>query len=667
MTSPSPAVTNLFAFRSFRTRLLVFLLALLLPVLLGIYAFVNRENNTYTTETINSYLELGADVFDFTREEHKNTLLTITSTMTRDWGFRNAFGTGDPFTIIDAADNILMRSLGAADMMLISSMDGEVIIDTKTQGFERLEGEWLALMEAAANSDEGIGDAVITVEGVPYQITVIPLFLPTPVAWIFGGFPLDNQFAATVKQSIVSDVSIVQFQREQGAASDAAYSVSVIASTLTEEDQGLLTTQLQGAALSDESSQPQATTRRIQLTEGEYGTLMRPLYGAPGDELQIVAVIQKSYNENMENVQAFQRVLLQFYLVVLAVSLLAVVLLARSVTRPVLDLARRVRRIEDGDFGQSVQVIGRDEISELATSVNNMARGLAEKEKVRDLLGKVVSQEIAEELLSKTIVLGGEEKVVTVLFADIKGFTSLCENTPPEAVLTLLNSYLSEITAVIERHQGVVDKYTGDSVMALFGAPLSRGNDAQNAVRTALAMQEAMTSLNARNRAAGLAAVEAGIGVHTGLVVAGNLGSQNRLNYTVIGDSVNLSARLEGLTRKYHVANVVSETTRQSAPGFVYRELDLVRVAGKREPVRIYEVIGEEGSVSAARLQELQTFAEALQAYREQRWDEAQALLEQARGAAAVDLYGVYLERIEELRTRKLPSDWDAVFTFDKK
>jgi adenylate cyclase len=676
MNNPAPVVKSLFAFRSFRTRLLVFLLALLLPVLLGIYAFVNRENNTYTTETINSYLELGADVFDFTREQHKNTLLTITSTMTRDWGFRNAFGTGDPFTIIDAADNVLMRSLGAADMMLISSMEGEVVIDTRTQGFERLEGEWLALMDSAANSDEGIGDAVITVEGVPYQITVIPLFLPTPVAWIFGGFPLDDQFAATVKQSIVSDVSIVQFRWEEGAASDATAAVSVIASTLTATDQSLLVAQLQETPLNtgmldagvvDAGGGTQAATRRIQLSEGEYGTLMRPLYGEPGEALQIVAVIQKSYNENMENVQAFQRVLLQFYLVVLAISLLAVILLARSVTRPVLDLANRVRRIEDGDFGQSVQVSGRDEISELATSVNNMARGLAEKEKVRDLLGKVVSHEIAEELLSKTIELGGEEKIVTVLFADIKGFTTLCENTPPEAVLTLLNSYLSEITAVIERHQGVVDKYTGDSVMALFGAPLSRGNDAQNAVRTALAMQEAMTALNARNRAAGLAEVEAGIGVNTGLVVAGNLGSQNRLNYTVIGDSVNLSARLEGLTRKYHVANIVSDTTRQSAPGFVYRELDLVRVAGKREPVRIFEVIGEEGGIDASTLQELTAFYAALQAYRARQWDEAQAMFEQLGGAAEVNLYRVYLDRIPELRVLELPSDWDAVFTFDKK
>jgi adenylate cyclase len=496
------AVMAFFSFRSFRTRLLVFLLALLLPVLLGIYIFVNQENNQYTTDTIDSYLELGADVFDFTREEHKNTLLAITSTMTRDWGFRNAFGTGDPYTIIDAADNILLRSLGAADMMLISSMEGEVIIDTKIQGFERLEGEWLALMEAAARSDSGIGDAIINVLGVPYQITVIPLFLPTPVAWIFGGFPLDNEFTDTVKQSIVSDVSIVEYRNASASAASANFTgseVEVIASTLIAADQVRLTEQLQltGMTYTD--------TQRILLKDGEYGTLMRPLYGEPGAPLQIVAVIQKSYNENIENLEAFQRVLLQFYLVVLALSLIAVVLLARSVTRPILDLATRVRRIEGGDYGQSVDVSGKDEISQLAGSVNNMASGLAEKERVRDLLGKVVSHEIAEELLSKEIELGGEERIVTVLFADIKGFTTLCETSAPQAVLTLLNRYLSEITKVIEDNHGVVDKYTGDSVMALFGAPLTRPNDAENAVRAALAIQQCMVDLNAINRNAGLA------------------------------------------------------------------------------------------------------------------------------------------------------------------
>ena len=661
------AVMAFFSFRSFRTRLLVFLLALLLPVLLGIYIFVNRENNQYTTDTIDSYLELGADVFDFTREEHKNTLLTITSTMTRDWGFRNAFGTGDPYTIIDAADNILLRSLGAADMMLISSMDGEVIIDTKIQGFERLEGEWLALMEEAANSDNGIGDAIINVLGVPYQITVIPLFLPTPVAWIFGGFPLDNTFTDTVKQSIVSDVSIVEYRNATSGAADInASEVEVIASTLRPADQVRLTAQLQRTGMT------YTDTQRIMLEDGEYGTLMRSLYGEPGAPLQIVAVIQKSYNENIENLEAFQRVLLQFYLAVLALSLLAVIFLARSVTRPILDLAVRVKHIEEGDYGQSVKVRGKDEISQLAGSVNNMALGLAEKEKVRDLLGKVVSHEIAEELLSKKIELGGEEKVVTVLFADIKGFTTLCETSAPEAVLTVLNRYLSEITKVIEDNHGVVDKYTGDSVMALFGAPLTRPNDADNAVRAALAIQECMVELNSINRAEGMALMEAGIGIHTGLVVAGNLGSQNRLNYTVIGDSVNLSARLEGLTRKYNTPNIVSEVCLQHAPGFVYQELDVVQVAGKSEPVRIYQVIGAQEDVTPEQYEKIGVFAEALAAYRAQKWAQATQMFENLQltlpaAERAESLYSVYLERMTYLHKRNLPEDWDAVFVFDRK
>ncbi|MGJ8689379.1 MAG: adenylate/guanylate cyclase domain-containing protein [Gammaproteobacteria bacterium] len=657
----------IFSFRSFRTRLLVFLLALMLPVLLGIYVFVNRENNQYTTDTIDSYLELGADVFDFTREEHKNTLLTITSTMTRDWGFRNAFGTGDPYTIIDAADNILLRSLGAADMMLIASMTGEVIIDTKIQGFESLEGEWLELMDLAANSMDGIGDAIINVSGVPYQITVIPLFLPTPVAWIFGGFPLDNRFTDTVKQSIVSDVSIVEYVNadEQNSRVQVP-EVQVIASTLSADDQMRLTDQLQltGMTYTD--------TQRILLGDGEYGTLMRPLYGQQGDPLQIVAVIQKSYNENIENLEAFQRGLLQFYLVVIGLSLVVVVLLARSVTRPILDLAKRVKQIEEGDFGQTVDVAGRDEISQLASSVNHMALGLAEKEKVRDLLGKVVSHEIAEELLSKTIELGGEEKVVTVLFADIKGFTTLCESAAPEAVLTLLNRYLSAITKVIEDNHGVVDKYTGDSVMALFGAPLNRPNDAQNAVQAALEIQACMVQLNKIHREEGLGLMEAGIGVHTGLVVAGNLGSQNRLNYTVIGDSVNLGARLEGLTRKYNTANIVSGVTAQHAPEFVYRELDLVRVAGKTEPVRIFEVIGISDAMTAAQKDELADFSSALESYRAQHWEQAIEKFEKLQQALpqseqSASLYSVYLERMTYLNKRHLPEDWDAVFVFDRK
>ena len=275
-------------------------------------------------------------------------------------------------------------------------------------------------------------------------------------------------------------------------------------------------------------------------------------------------------------------------------------------------------------------------------------------------------------MLSKKIELGGEEKVVTVLFADIKGFTTLCETSAPEAVLTVLNRYLSEITKVIEGNHGVVDKYTGDSVMALFGAPLTRPNDAENAVRAALAIQECMVELNSINRAEGMALMEAGIGIHTGLVVAGNLGSQNRLNYTVIGDSVNLSARLEGLTRKYNTPNIVSETCLQHAPGFVYQELDVVQVAGKSEPVRIYQVIGAQEDVTPEQYEKIGVFAEALATYRAQKWAQATQMFENLQltlpaAERAESLYSVYLERMNYLHKRNLPEDWDAVFVFDRK
>ncbi len=654
-------------FSSIRTRLIVFLLMLLLPVLSAIYWFVDRENTRYTDETINSYLNIGADVFDFSREEHKNTLLTISNALTRDWGFRNAFGAADRQTITDAAQTLLTRSFGAADIMIITDMSGQIIVDTSEPGLEALPPAWIDMINTAASTGDGVADAILALNDVPYQMTVIPLFLPTPVAWIIAGFPLDNRFVDSIKSSTASDVSIVRYLRSEDAATVPR---QVIASTLLPADHDLLARGLDASIYSE--------TQRIAMSEADYGTLVRSLSGRAEQGEEIVAVIQRSYQENQANLAALRDRLFDFSLAVVCISLLAVIILARGFTRPVLQLASRVQRIERGDYGAALpseQVRGRDEVAGLAESIDNMASGLAEKEKVRDLLGKVVSREIADELLSNRIELGGEEKVVSVLFADIRGFTRLSEQQTPSQTLAMLNTCLERICAAIEVHGGVVDKFTGDAVMALFGAPVGHPDDALRAARALLAVQQAMVAVNnelsadAGNVRPALQ-LRLGAGLHTGLVVAGNMGSRNRMNYTVIGDAVNLASRLEGLTRYYDVHNVISEASRQAlgeqAQAFAWRELDLVRVKGKQEPVRIYELLGPREALDARTEAELAQFAQALTHYRNRQWDAALDILRALQETSPLTLYQLYSQRIVELRGT-VSADWDGVYAFNSK
>ncbi|HDZ08533.1 adenylate/guanylate cyclase domain-containing protein [Pseudohongiella sp.] len=656
-----------FKFSSIRTRLIVFLLLMLLPVLSAIYWFVDRENTRYTDETINSYLDIGADVFDFSREEHKNTLLTISNALTRDWGFRNAFGASDAQTITDAAQTLLVRSFGAADVMIITDMSGRIIVDTSEPGLEALPPAWVDMINSAASTGDGVADDILTLNDIPYQMTVIPLFLPTPVAWIIAGFPLDDDFANSIKSSTASEVSIVKYLHQ---ADGAPVQKQVIASTLSAADAANLAHGLDAGIYSE--------TQRITMTDADYGTLVRSLTGRTEQGEEIVAVIQRSYEENQANLAALRDRLFDFSLAVVVLSLLAVIVLARGFTRPVLRLASRVQRIEGGDYSSALpqeQVWGRDEVAGLADSIDNMASGLAEKEKVRDLLGKVVSREIADELLNSRIELGGEEKVVSVLFADIRGFTALSEQQSPSQTLAMLNTCLESICSAIEAHGGVVDKFTGDAVMALFGAPIGHQDDAMRAARALLAVQDAMAGVNQQlrsdvgNEQPGLQ-LRLGAGLHTGLVVAGNMGSRNRMNYTVIGDAVNLASRLEGLTRHYNVHNVISEASRRAlgeqAQTFAWRELDLVRVKGKQEPVRIYELVGRRDQLDAQTLAELTRFEEVLTLYRSRQWDAALGILRALSEANPLTLYELYSARISELRDT-VSADWDGVYVFSSK
>ncbi|MBA3608253.1 MAG: adenylate/guanylate cyclase domain-containing protein, partial [Chthoniobacterales bacterium] len=297
--------------------------------------------------------------------------------------------------------------------------------------------------------------------------------------------------------------------------------------------------------------------------------------------------------------RSLEVVLLVVALAGLLLSVLAVAGIAGSLSRPVLRLAEIARRVEEGDYSSqpSADLDRADELGQLARSFQHMTAGLAERDKVRDLLGKVASPAIAAELTRRQLVLGGEEKKVTVLFSDLRNFTPLSEALEPAELLEMLNAYLTAMSQIVDAHGGVIDKYVGDALMALFGAPLEMPDQATRACANALEMRTALAELNERVFRLKGFTLGFGVGIHTGTVVAGNVGSPERYNYTVIGDAVNVASRLQSLTRnpEYDTDIIVSDASlRESTQRFRTRRLGEVAVKGKQQPVLIHALVGPE-------------------------------------------------------------------------
>lgn len=263
--------------------------------------------------------------------------------------------------------------------------------------------------------------------------------------------------------------------------------------------------------------------------------------------------------------------------------------IARSVARPVRRLAAAMAGVERNDLSVRAVVTSVDEVGRLAAGFNRMVAGLREAAFVRDTFGRYVSAQVRDEILRGGVALGGELRTVTVLFADVRGFTALSERMAPQAVVAMLNDYLERMVNVVVAHGGTVDKFIGDAVMATFGVPLAKPDDAVRAVRAAVEMQR---ELAAWNRERGLAEpLRIGIGLHTGEVVAGNIGSAKKMEYTVIGDAVNTASRIEQLTKKLGAEILVSDVTAALlGDGFALRDLGTAEVAGKRLPLRVFAV-----------------------------------------------------------------------------
>ncbi len=308
-------------------------------------------------------------------------------------------------------------------------------------------------------------------------------------------------------------------------------------------------------------------------------------------------------------------------------------------------------------------------LSTFCIAILNIGSGFlrtnTQKRELKTLFGQYVPPAHVERMLENHHLAGleGESRHMTVLFSDIRGFTTISEGLKATKLKELLNEFFTPITGIIFEHEGTIDKYVGDMVMAFWNAPLLDANHAEHAIDAALSMLQKVEELKVIFAAKGLPEVNIGVGINTGFMNVGDMGSIYRRTYTVLGDAVNLGSRLESITKFYGVKLLVGEGTYDLAPQFLYRLIDKIIVKGKREPVCVYEPVCRLEDASESRVQRVQQYNTALEHYYSREWDAAEKIMRALhKGDPDRKLYNMYLERIDELRYELLPDDWMGVF-----
>jgi adenylate cyclase len=292
------------------------------------------------------------------------------------------------------------------------------------------------------------------------------------------------------------------------------------------------------------------------------------------------------------------------------------------------------------------------------------------KRQLTGLFGQYVPPELVEQMSldPENYSMAGRKAELTVLFSDVRGFTTISEGLEPDQLATLMNEYLGAMTVVVRKHRGTLDKYIGDAIMAFWGAPVDDSEHAKHAVLTGLEMHVALEELNKSLVSRGWPHMKIGVGINSGTMTVGDMGSPVRQSYTVMGDAVNLGSRLESITKQYGVGFIAGESSHELVKDeFVFRELDRIRVKGKNEPVSIYEPIGAVGQVAPEVMKEMKLWSQALAAYRSQDWDQADVHLLNLSRMNPHYLYEIYSERIGQYRQSPPGDDWDGVTTFETK
>ncbi len=374
-----------------------------------------------------------------------------------------------------------------------------------------------------------------------------------------------------------------------------------------------------------------------------------------------------------------QAVLISAIVTLLAaiVGLIFANLVSGGIIRSVRQLLEGTRAVEAGQLDQSIEVTTGDEIGQLAAAFNRMVEQLRDNQRVRETFGKYIDPRVVEGLIDRPTLTAaeGQRRVMTVLFCDLKGFTSLSEGMTPQGLVKVMNRYLSIMSEPIRTNRGIIDKYIGDGIMAYWGPPfVDEADHARFACLAAMEMIERIATLRQEIpellgvRGTPMEKCDLRIGVATGEALVGSIGSDVMMSYTVMGDVVNLASRLEGVNKTYGTRNLVSERTIAAAGAALeVREIDRVVVAGHTHSEIILEILGRKGELTPQQFISRDKYLEGLAAYREQRWDEALRALNESLGAIPDDGPSLaLLKRVEGLKANPPSRDWDGAWHIDK-
>jgi len=517
----------------------------------------------------------------------------------------------------------------------------------------------------------------------------------TAIAKEFLGYKVMDIYKYTTRQvALATEMGIAEGERDAVYESIYAYGMGTISGT-----QGLLFLLSRdgrvirgGRDLTDEERRILST----RLTEKDGGWIEFPIGGKPYVGVGIFYSDWGFFILLANDREEFYRpvnTMLTYVAFILGISVtIAVVVMLlylRHLMRPVGYLVDTIEAItETRDLSKRVRVEYNDEIGYLAHAFNTMVSELElayhqiknyayqtiqaknREEKIRFIFQKYVPTEVINRILniSSDTVLIGTKQHVTVLFSDIRDFTHISEQFSPDFLVTVLNQYFSVMDERIRAHKGIIDKYIGDAIMAIFGAPVQHDDDPDEALRAAFAMVEGLEVFNTMAAEKYNVTFRIGIGINTGEAIVGNIGSENKVDYTVIGDTVNLASRLEGLTKKYKVSMVISEFTRdalKSPEGYYFRLLDFVRVKGKDKPVRIY--FPQPREVWESRREYYERFEQGIQWYQEGRFEDALRIFQACVREDSHDYLAYMYEERCHYYIANPPTSWDGAETLLEK